>query len=104
MSDERVTVEDAPERSRFEISVDGERVGYTTYREEQGALVFPHTIIDPGHEGEGLGSALIGGALAAVRASHRQIVPLCPFVAAYIEHHPELADLVDQQALDRRRS
>ena len=29
------------------------------------------------------------------------IVPRCPFVQAYVDHHPEVADLVDPNA--RRR-
>ena len=33
-------------------------------------------------------------ALDDVRASGRSLVPRCPFIRAYIERHPEYADLV----------
>lgn len=53
-----------------------------------------HTDVDPAFEGRGLGSRLIGGALADIRARGLLFVPLCPFVAAYVRRHPEYADLV----------
>ena len=34
-------------------------------------------------------------ALDDVRARSRMIVPLCPFVASYIDRHGEYADLID---------
>jgi hypothetical protein len=45
-------------------------------------------------EGQGIGSRLIGGALADVRASGLKIVPLCSFVRHYVETHPDVQDLV----------
>jgi hypothetical protein len=54
-----------------------------------------HTEIDPSFEGQGIGSALVRGALDVERAAGTAIVPLCPFVRGYIDKHPEYADLVD---------
>lgn len=45
-------------------------------------------------EGRGVGSRLVKGALDHVRALGAGVIPGCPFVAAYIERHPEEADLV----------
>lgn len=53
-----------------------------------------HTDIDPGYEGRGLGSKLVAGALDDLRRRGLGVVPLCPFVAAYLRRHPEQADLV----------
>ena len=41
-----------------------------------------------------MGSELIKTALDASRAHGYQVVPLCPFVAAYIRRHPAYRDLV----------
>jgi predicted GNAT family acetyltransferase len=42
----------------------------------------------------GLGSALVAGALDDARARGLRVVPICPFVDAYIRRHPDYADLV----------
>ncbi|HET9608711.1 MAG TPA: GNAT family N-acetyltransferase [Acidimicrobiales bacterium] len=94
-------VQDAPDRSRYEVTVDGELAGFAEYRDLDGARVFTHTEVFDAFEGHGVGSALAQGALDDVRRSGRRLVALCPFVAAYIEHHDEYADLVDR-SLDQR--
>lgn len=91
------TVADAPERERFEISLDGEVVGFTTYHRTPRALALNHTEIDPAHEGEGLASRLIAGALDAARAEGLAVLPFCPFVRNFIEAHKEYLDLVPTQ-------
>ena len=45
-------------------------------------------------EGHGVGSRLASFVLAEARAQGWQVEPLCPFVAGYIDRHPEFADLV----------
>jgi predicted GNAT family acetyltransferase len=45
-------------------------------------------------EGSGVGSALVAGALDDIRSRGLRVVPLCPFVAAFIRRHSEYADLV----------
>lgn len=82
------------ERSRFEIAVDGARAGYAHYRLIDGVAVFDHTVVDPAFEGRGLGSALVGYALAEARERGWRIRPVCPFVVAYLARHREFDDLV----------
>ena len=87
-------VSDNPAKHRFEISVGDTAAGFAAYRLEPGRVVFTHTEVDPSFEGQGLGSKLAAGALAAVREQGLSIVPLCPFIAAYVRRHPEYQDLV----------
>ncbi|HET6949887.1 MAG TPA: GNAT family N-acetyltransferase [Acidimicrobiales bacterium] len=94
-------VHDAPERSRYEVAVDGEPAGFAEYRARDGVRVFTHTVVFDRFEGAGVGSVLARGALDDVRASGGRLVALCPFIAAFIESHPEYADLVDTET-DRR--
>lgn len=63
-------------------------------RRQPGAVVLVHTDIDPAFEGGGLGRLLVGAALDDIRERGLQVVPLCPFVAAYIRRNPGYADLV----------
>ena len=99
--DDTVAVVDAPDRLRFEISVDGELAGFAQYVRKGGRLVFVHTEIDPRFEGRGLGSKLAAGALDQARQAGEPIVPLCPFIASYIAKHPDYDDLVDHELLAR---
>lgn len=80
-------------RSRYELLLDGELVGVADYRDTGDAVVFPHTEIDPGHRGKGLGETLVRGALDDVRATGRTVVPQCWFVREFIDANPGYADL-----------
>jgi len=83
--------------NRYEVYVDGEPAGFSAYRLTKGTIVFTHTEVDDRFEGHGVGSALARGALDAVRAEgSRRVKPLCPFIKAWIDDHPEYADLVNR--------
>ena len=89
------TVNDAPERSRYELVDDaGEVLGHVRYRLDGDVLDLVHTEIDDGHEGEGLGGTLARGVLDDARRRGVRVRPTCPFIAGWIEKHPDYADLV----------
>ncbi|ADL45778.1 MULTISPECIES: GNAT family N-acetyltransferase [Micromonospora] len=87
-------VEENTAKRRFEILVDDALAGFTAYTLRGETLVFTHTEVDDQFQGQGVGAALVRGALDQVRARGGRIVPQCPFVASFIERHPEYADLV----------
>lgn len=91
-----ITVHDDPDQSRYEVLVDGVHAGGAYYETHGDRVVFTHTEVDKGWEGKGVGSALAKGALDDVRATGRQAIPVCPFIATYIRRHPEFLDLVDE--------
>ena len=89
-----VQVVDAPERSRFEVRVDGEIAGYAEYRRRPGLIAFVHTMIDPRFEGQGLASQLVRAALSEARSDGLSVLPFCPFVRGYVARHTEYLELV----------
>jgi uncharacterized protein len=91
---ESTEVSDAPERSRFEITVDGELAGFVLYRLGPARITFVHTEIDEAYEGKGLGGKLARAALDTARARGLAVRPDCPFIKAWIARHPDYADLV----------
>jgi uncharacterized protein len=91
---ERTEVADAPDRDRYELSVDGEVVRYSSYRARPGLIAFVHTEVDERFEGRGLGDRLIRLALEDARARGLAVLPFCPFVKAFIERHREFEALV----------
>ena len=86
-------VRDNAERSRFELTVDGELAGVADYRLRGDTLVVPHTEIDHRRRGQGLGAVLVRGMLDDVRESGRTVVPYCWYVAQFIDENPEYGDL-----------
>ena len=93
MPDE-VVVRDNPSELRYEALIDGRLVGLIRYRQESGLVVLAHSEVDLELEGTGVGSELVHGALADIRARGLLMVPHCPFVIDYLRRHPEELDLV----------
>ncbi|WP_307867804.1 GNAT family N-acetyltransferase [Umezawaea beigongshangensis] len=88
-------VVDNPDLNRFEArTAEGDVAGYAEYQKTHELIVFTHTEVLPAHEGKGVGSTLVSGALDQVRGTGLAVLPLCPFVKAYIGRHPEYTDLV----------
>ncbi|MQY36528.1 hypothetical protein SRB17_45300 [Streptomyces sp. RB17] len=89
------TVERNAVKNRYEILVDGERAGLTAYRDRGDQRVFYHTEVDEAFAGQGLASRLVQEALTDVRESGKRIVPVCPYVAKFLNKHEEFADITD---------
>jgi uncharacterized protein len=87
-----LAVRDNARELRYELMRDGEVLGFVRYRREPGAVALVHTDVDPALEGQGLGSVLVKGALDDLRRRGLRVVPVCPFVRAYLRRHPEDAD------------
>jgi hypothetical protein len=81
-------------KQRYELAVDG-HIAATYYRITGGLITFVHTEVPPELGGKGIGSRLIKGALDQVRAGGLKVIAQCPFVKAYIEKHPDYADLLN---------
>ncbi|MFD8913603.1 MULTISPECIES: GNAT family N-acetyltransferase [unclassified Streptomyces] len=94
------TVERNDARHRYEILVDGERAGLTAYLDREDQRVFYHTEVDDAYAGQGLASRLVQEALTDVRAAGKRIVPVCPYVAKFLERHEEFADITDEVTPD----
>jgi hypothetical protein len=89
-----IVVSDAPERKRFEVTVDGEPAGFLVYRAKQGLLALIHTEVDDRFEGHGLGGRLARFALDQAREQGLAVLPFCPFVNDWMKRHREYVDLV----------
>ena len=88
-------VTDNPSAERYEITVDGELAGFAEYRGHGATRAFTHTEVAERFAGRGLATELIRAALDDVRAHGRTIIPICPFVKAFLAEHREYLDLVD---------
>ncbi|RMG61787.1 MAG: N-acetyltransferase [Bacteroidetes bacterium] len=87
------TVVNNEAQDRFETEVEG-KLAVAEYMNRADKIVFTHTAVPEGLEGRGIGSALAQTALDWARAQGKVVLPLCPYIAAYIRRHPEHKDLV----------
>ena len=88
------TVEDVPEKGRFEVRLGDRVVGLASYHIDGSTMTLPHTEVDPSMGGRGIGTALVAGVLDAARERGLHVLPYCSFVRHYIQQHPETVDLV----------
>ena len=76
---------------RFTLATDaGEAV--LEYTLDGDTATFTHTRVPEAAEGQGVGSRLVKGALDAAREAGWSVVPQCPFVASYLERHPDAGE------------
>jgi predicted GNAT family acetyltransferase len=87
-------VADVPEASRYELRVDGRLVGLLAYRRRENRIALTHAEVSEACEGRGFGSKLAATALDDARRQGLEVLPLCPFVAWYVDRHPQYAELV----------
>lgn len=88
-------VRDNAEHHRFEIDLGGGEFAFAEYTLPEGKIMFTHTEVPSEHEGQGIGTQLIRAGLAAARERGLQVIPICPFFAAYMQKHAEVQDLLD---------
>jgi hypothetical protein len=86
-------VRDNRGESRFE-SGSGDTLSVLDYQIDGNRMLLTHTEVPPHLRGNGLGENLVKAALEAARARGLRVVPICPFVQAYVRRHPESTELI----------
>jgi predicted GNAT family acetyltransferase len=94
-------VRDNPGESRYEIRVDDEVAGFSTYRLTGSSIAFIHTEVLERFGGQGLANRLVTEELDDARRRGLAVQPFCPLVRQFIADHPDYLDLVP--ARDRAR-
>lgn len=85
----QVTVARADDENRLEAYVDGRLAGLAEYLRAKDLIAFVHTEVLPEQEGQGIGSAVAKVSLDMVRRADMKFLPICPFIAAWADRHPE---------------
>lgn len=100
-----IVIREEPDPGRYVIDVDGAQAGLADYHlRGDDVYFFVHTEIGDEFAGQQLGSRLIRHALDDVRSKGAKLVPICPFVARFIDRYPEYADLIDEPIWERIKS
>lgn len=78
---------------RFEITLDG-RAAELTYHLDAERITFAHTGVPAEFQGRGIGGMLVKAGLEFAEEQNLKVIPLCSFVATYIERHPQYQRLL----------
>lgn len=87
----------------FRINEDGKRFELETadgmafidyILRSEGVIFLTHTEVPKAMNGKGHGSSLVRQSLDYIEAQGWKLVPLCPFVAAWLVRHPERQHLI----------
>lgn len=72
----------------------GGPAGLVAYRDRGDQRDLFHTEVRPELEGQGIAGRLAAFAIDDIRDSGLRLVPGCPYIADYVDRHPEYGDLV----------
>jgi NAD+ kinase len=86
---DNAVVVDSFENLRYEVLLGGEVAGFLDYRRGDGRIELLNTQVDQAFSGRGLAGRLAAAALGDARSRGLPVVATCPFVAGYLERHPE---------------
>lgn len=90
MTDE---IRDNKDLKRYELPV-GDQVAVVTYNLSDPNLMITETLVPEALEGKGIASRLAKHVIADAKDRGLLILPVCPFFSAYLQKHPEHAEVV----------
>lgn len=90
---QEIRVVDNPDASQFEAHIE-DHVALVSYIKHGDTIIFTHTEVPRELQGRGLANVLAKAVLDRARNERWRVVPRCPFIAKYIERHPEYQSLV----------
>ncbi len=79
---------------QYEYHIDGDVALVEYIKTPEGEVYLTHTEVPTNLQGRGIASELIREVLEDIKKEGLQVVPVCPFVSAYINRHPEWRQMV----------
>lgn len=86
-------IRDNAEQHRYELPL-GSETAVVIYNLSGQNLMITETLVPQALEGQGVASRLAKHVLGDARARGLLVLPVCPFFSAYLQKHPEHADVV----------
>ena len=90
------SVENNEAANQFEVRL-GDAVAFLAYQKRGDRIILVDTQVPKEFEGKGVGGKLAQAGLNYARDNNLKAVPLCPFVASYLNRHPEFEDAVTRE-------
>lgn len=94
MSEVTITRHEKNGAGEYHAHVEGsDQIGRLTWVERGGARVAEHTLVPPSIGGRGVAARLVDALVQDAREQGFKIKPVCSYVVAAFDKHPEWADL-----------
>lgn len=93
MAELNLAIRHNPAAMRFEAIVDG-MLCRADYRMHGDTMMLVHTEVPQRLEGRGIASALVKAAFAYAREQGMDVLPVCSYVRAWAQRHPEVEPLL----------
>lgn len=85
---------DTPEGGRYSVTLPGiANEAWLSWLDKDGVIEADHTFAPDSMRGMGVALAMVQRLVADARARKQRIRPVCPYVRAQFDRHPEWADL-----------
>ena len=85
---------------RFELIIDGQ-TAHLDYQIAGDRLRLIHIEVPAEIQGQHHAEELARAGLEYARREHLRVIPICPYVRAFLSHHPEYITLVDERWRER---
>lgn len=79
----------------YEAAIGGRTAAGLVYSKVGSRVILLATSVFPEFRGKGVAARLIGGVLDELRMQGKTATVTCPFAAAFVNAHPEYADVLD---------
>jgi uncharacterized protein len=96
---DKLEVIHVPAKNRFETWIDNQ-LSKLDYLLDEDTIVMTHVGVYPEHRGQGVAAKLVEVALQYAEEKSLRVIPMCPYVAAYIRRHPHYIDLTKQKTAE----
>lgn len=94
MEEVKITRHESGNSGEYHAHVaDSDHIGRLTWVERGGARVAEHTLVPPPIGGRGIAARLVEALVADARAQNFKVKPVCSYVVAKFDEHPEWADV-----------
>jgi uncharacterized protein len=88
-----VEVQHNPSQHRFEVHID-DQLAQLRYQRNGDVIAYTHTEVPPALEGQGIAGQMAKTALDYAKENNLKVLPLCPYVAKYVERHHDWDDIL----------
>jgi predicted GNAT family acetyltransferase len=92
---EDLVITDNSELGIYEATIGGRTAAGLVYNKVGSRVTLMATSVLPEFRGKGIAARLIGGVLDQLRMQGKTATVTCPFTAAFVNAHPEYADVLD---------